>query len=295
MRAWLALLLLIGCNQVYDLDPTTARPPMPTPPDRDLDGIADEDDNCRDVGNDTQDDGDGDGFGDACDGCPFPTLENHDEDHDGRGDDCDVCPYLPDFMEDSDGDGTGDRCEFVTAVNWTGTTLVAFEGFGVRKPAWYSPTIEWKQVGDSIAPVATTPLEDPGLRNDGIGVATSEWSVVVGATATRRWSDGDRVAVAVVDDGGTPLFSCSLVCSSTACAIEARSAGGAFATNPKALEPVETFGLRSGNGRVLCVAKAAAGAYITDVPNPYPAMRLRPALYSSPGMLIDYIALYEER
>jgi len=56
--------------------------------DSDGDGIKDNLDNCRLKANPTQDNEDGDAFGDACDPCP-PSQVNTDSDGDGVGDQCD--------------------------------------------------------------------------------------------------------------------------------------------------------------------------------------------------------------
>ena len=54
-----------------------------------------------------EDDGDGDGFVDDCDNCPFTFNEDQaDRDHDGVGDVCDPCP--DDRLDDRDGDGVCD-------------------------------------------------------------------------------------------------------------------------------------------------------------------------------------------
>lgn len=107
--------------------------------DRDRDGIFDPVDNCPDVPNPGQANGDGDGLGDACDNCP--TLTNpgqEDADSDRVGDACDACtdpdgdgfgepgfpastcpvdncPLLANPSQaDADGDGMGDRCDACT-------------------------------------------------------------------------------------------------------------------------------------------------------------------------------------
>jgi len=79
--------------------------------DSDLDGTPDESDNCPLTFNPSQDDADGDGFGDACDLCPgFDDLI--DGDGDITPDGCDNCPvaYNPDQADD-DADDIGNVCD----------------------------------------------------------------------------------------------------------------------------------------------------------------------------------------
>ncbi len=70
--------------------------------DSDKDGITDEKDNCPQVHNLDQKNGDGDAFGDVCD----------DSDQDGVTDDKDNCIFVPNpKQEDSNKNGIGDACE----------------------------------------------------------------------------------------------------------------------------------------------------------------------------------------
>ena len=97
--------------------------------DEDGDGVIDVFDNCPPslcpddparCANPDQRDSDLDGYGDACDPCPFsvdPFVRGElpaDSDHDGVGDACDNCPTIwnPD-QRDSDGNGVGDACTFM--------------------------------------------------------------------------------------------------------------------------------------------------------------------------------------
>lgn len=105
--------------------------------DLDGDGVPDAEDNCADVANADQADGDGNGTGDACedldgdgvvdvtDNClEVPNPDQADSDRDGTGDACedidgdlildvnDNCPVTANVDQaDTDGDGLGDACE----------------------------------------------------------------------------------------------------------------------------------------------------------------------------------------
>nr|XP_023657240.1 thrombospondin-3 isoform X1 [Paramormyrops kingsleyae] len=94
--------------------------------DADGDGIKNVEDNCRLVANKDQQNTDTDSFGDACDNCPnVPNIDQKDTDNNGEGDACDNdidgdgipnvldnCPKVPNPMQtDRDGDGVGDACD----------------------------------------------------------------------------------------------------------------------------------------------------------------------------------------
>ena len=71
--------------------------------DEDGDGVPDAEDNCKKVKNAGQQDTDGDGKGDKCDG---------DDDGDGVADAADNCPKVANAgQQDTDGDGKGDKCD----------------------------------------------------------------------------------------------------------------------------------------------------------------------------------------
>ncbi|XP_028649908.1 LOW QUALITY PROTEIN: thrombospondin-3a [Erpetoichthys calabaricus] len=94
--------------------------------DADGDGIKNVEDNCRLVPNKDQQNSDTDSFGDACDNCPnVPNINQRDTDNNGEGDACDNdidgdgipnvldnCPKVPNPLQtDRDGDGVGDACD----------------------------------------------------------------------------------------------------------------------------------------------------------------------------------------
>ena len=59
--------LLVGCNQIYGLDPTKTREEVIDTNDEDFDGVDNSQDNCPGLSNSNQADTDGDRVGDVCD------------------------------------------------------------------------------------------------------------------------------------------------------------------------------------------------------------------------------------
>ncbi|XP_033749702.1 cartilage oligomeric matrix protein-like isoform X2 [Pecten maximus] len=97
-------------------------------PDKDNDGVFNQEDNCELTPNADQTDTDGDQYGDACDNCPFvPNSGQIDSDNDLIGDLCDSnddddqdgvqntndnCPNVVNSDQtDTDKDGTGNACD----------------------------------------------------------------------------------------------------------------------------------------------------------------------------------------
>ena len=95
--------------------------------DYDVDGLADDFDNCPFMANRDQADKDGDKIGDVCDNCAgIVNPDQHDVNLNGTGDLCDAdidgdtivnqrpdnCPAVPNLMQiDTDKDGLGDVCD----------------------------------------------------------------------------------------------------------------------------------------------------------------------------------------
>ncbi len=84
-----------------------------SPGDLDIDGIADDVDNCPTTFNTSQADADGDGIGDACDNCAATANAGQaDDDADGAGNACDNCLGVANASQcDSNGDGYGNHCD----------------------------------------------------------------------------------------------------------------------------------------------------------------------------------------
>ena len=99
-RSWLiACLVLSGCARLFSLDGVAAD-------DRDGDRVPDSLDNCVDKRNPDQSDIDGNGVGDACQGCQSPS--GADDDNDGIPNECDGCDNRgPDLNRDA----VPDACE----------------------------------------------------------------------------------------------------------------------------------------------------------------------------------------
>jgi cysteine-rich repeat protein len=104
----------------------------PNPADDDGDGVPTWRDNCPFLANRDQADGDADGKGDACDGCPAQaegtceTADPSDPDLDGVLTPGDNCPYLANVAQtDTDGDGQGDACDPCAVPNPNGAACPA--------------------------------------------------------------------------------------------------------------------------------------------------------------------------
>jgi len=106
----------------YEFDPTA---------DDDYDGVLNGDDNCPYTSNANQDDGDTDGWGDACDQCP--NDPDNDADADGACDDIDNCLDLPNpDQADTDSDGEGDACDCDDGLDGDGNGQVDADTDGVE-------------------------------------------------------------------------------------------------------------------------------------------------------------------
>lgn len=139
--------------------------------DADSDRFADVVDNCPSVFNESQDDRDGDGVGDAC---------NDEEDPDGDeiADPFDLCPDQPDPLQlDQDGDNIGDVCDPFAADPNNAAAGLAVELAEVRADlAMCLDQVPGDADGDGRAdPEDLCPETEPGLEVDGDGCSLAQF------------------------------------------------------------------------------------------------------------------------
>ncbi len=182
-------LLLSDGGDVFDQKAATnyvrlvSGPLALSPTDRDGDGIADSDDNCPELANPDQADGNGDGLGDACT-APPPAP---DRDGDGVPDAWDNCPDLanPDQV-DRDGDGLGDVCD-------TPPPPLDSDGDGTPDATDNCPTTPNRDQadgnGDGLGDACTAPAVP--LDSDGDGVPDDRDNCPVLANPDQADADGD--------------------------------------------------------------------------------------------------------
>lgn len=216
MRRHAVLVILAGCNQVFDLEPTVPAPELMLA-DEDLDTIPDDEDNCPSMPNAMQDDDDRDEVGNVCDNCPL--ISNNSQstlgDADAIGDACDPHPM-------SDGD-----------------CLIVFDTFS--DPSGFDGRWQ-KATGSGIADVrpepgfiAIVPAPDATIGFVAVGVDSAAADVQLLARVTL--TTGRIAATSHTTSAGTGSYSCGLEHVTTL--EDARAtAGGLFLNRPVSSQPI---------------------------------------------------------
>jgi hypothetical protein len=224
MRAALAALLLLGCNQVFGIEDTLPPPPS----DFDHDGVDDTHDDCPTLANADQADADHDGFGDACDPCAMGPQSGLDDDHDGVDDACDACLTDPNHEEDGDGaldgcdvcpgvghpgqldedrDGVGDACDPAT----TAQHRIFFDAFDPPLDGWQFGFESWVAVDGNLVPQAE-PLEAyRGPWNARARVDGAAWVVSTEVDLPQSPQLNDSIGVFAYRPDGTSTLDCAIV------------------------------------------------------------------------------------
>ena len=157
--------------------------------DTDGDGIEDTLDNCPIDPNPGQENEDGDLLGDVCDNCPSDANDNQaDTDGDGVGDACDNCDEDQNpLQEDADTDGVGDICD-----NCTGTANADQED---------SDTCQASNDPNDVDPLSLCSVLGDPLK-DGVGDACDNCKYVYNPLQNdnNSYRDGDNVGDACEPD-----------------------------------------------------------------------------------------------
>ena len=171
--------------------------------DHDGDGVRGIDDNCPSMGNPGQMDGDGDGWGDACDAFPGDAAEWVDSDGDGTGNNADTdddndgvpdggdrFPYDPAASVDDDGDGYPDRWNGGATTAQILASSLRLDNF----PA--NPGYALDEDGDGLADewelqyFNDLSIADAGTDSDNDGLADGR-EFALGTSPVLSDSDGD--------------------------------------------------------------------------------------------------------